>query len=779
MADRVAVPSVVEGASDSRGERREAARLPPCAWWVFALGVIAMFVMPWRVAIERTRALAPLAPGEALTGNGVFRADGVVATDRFEALPPGLAARGSLLGGEQFQGRHETGWFRAAPKISVMVAGFPMLEGNTLALEARRADGSVQRHPFDVHNIGETWLRWTITLPPEAAAVRILATDATTQAGGWLGFSEPFAVEPEIGGQIWSVFQLICATCLIASVVFGPGLLWFGRKPRAFGALAFALLVGPLVLAGLGVACWFLGGALSPSTVARSGIALLLVGIGITAWGRRAGADLRWEVRALLAACGLLVGFAVAKANISFGPRGELFRDRVSRTLSASYHSDSQISFHTVQAIAHHLAPDAPQTRLYFAPWRFGSRGPLAGLMAAPLVLVSGAKVPFDHPTHPWRPFDREGFAVYRIACIALATLAAWAVFAVVADLSSAAWGLFAAALAMLAPFFVHEVYFSWPKLIAGALAVVSFWAAHRRRPFVAGVLVALGYLYHPLAALSAPFVGLWVLGPRPEGSGWRRGVAAMRFALGALVLVVPWQIIGRLQADDSAHQDVFVAYFLFADGAHATWPTWWQSRWDNFANTFLPGYLLTANPAHDSLNSPYERSDRWVQASFLWWNTLPFALGGPAFVLSVAAFWDGCRRALRVTLITLIAPAVFMIAYWGIAPTGLMRQCGHALFVSAIVFAVWRVSQWPATAQRKVLAAARHPACFAWRGGEVALMALGTTLLNWRHSYAELFRWNDAISLAVALACLSGLVLVLARATRDAFSPSEIGKAA
>jgi hypothetical protein len=421
-----------------------------------------------------------------------------------------------------------------------------------------------------------------------------------------------------------------------------------------------------------------------------------------------------------------------------------------------------------VQVVAHHLSPYAKQTTLYFVPWRFGSRGPLAGLMAAPIVFASGVKVPFDHPTHPWRPFDREGFAVYRIACIVLASLAGWVVFAVGTALTSPAWGLVAAVTAMLAPFFVHEIYFTWPKLIAGTLVLVSFLAAHRRRPFVAGVMIALGYLFHPLAALSGPFVAIWILLQPHSGQRWRRLIAPGWFAAGALMLVIPWQVVGAIRSDAGSNQGIFVQYFFFADSAHATWPTWWKSRWDNFANTFLPGYLLTANRAHSALNSGYGPSDRWVQASFLYWNTLPFALGLPGFVVVAVGVAQACRRAFAITCLALFGPALFLVAYWGAASTGLLCYCGHALFLSAIVIAMWSLATWRGPSVQKTIAAFLHPACFAWRGVEIALVAFGTTLLNRRPDFGGLFGWNDVISFAVAALCLAGAVIVLANAARS-----------
>jgi hypothetical protein len=768
----VFAPAAPAPARTEPGHARGAIGVRPSrvAWTIFGFGVLAVAIAPWRPSIEDVRLLSALDNSDASGGNDVFKPNAVFATDRFEAVPPGIATRGSWIGSDSFTGTHVTGWFRAAPRVALMVSGYPLRPGNRLELEVRGRDGALRRLPFDLHDVGEAWLRWTPALPRDAEAFRIHASDSTDGPGGWLGFSHPFTSHPLVGPQLWSLLQLIAMTCLGLTLLYGPGWLWFRARPRPAAALGWAILPGPLLLVALGGLCWAGGGILPPAVIARAGVLGLLAAIGWVGWRRPAGAEVPPEIRLVVAGSALLAGFAVAKANVSFGPKDELFHDRISRTLALG-HSDSQISFHVVQVVAHHLSPYADQTRIYFAPWRFASRGPLSGLLAAPMVLASGARVPFDHPTHPWRPFDREGFSVYRIACIVVASLTAWAVFATAAALASPAWGLFAAGTALLAPFFVHEVFFTWPKLIAAAFVLLSFVSIHGRRPFCAGLLIALGYLFHPGAVLSGPFLALWLVAT--PGSWQKRLVAPAWFAAGALLLVVPWQFMGRLHPDENADQRIFLQYFFFADNSHATFATWCQSRWRNFANTFLPLYLFLTNNARQTIDLDYGNSDRWVQASFLYWNTLPFALGGPGFLLACVAVFQACRRALAVTCVALLGPALFLIVYWGAASTGLMRQCGHALFLSVIIVTVWSLATWPNGWRDKTVAFFQHPICFAWRGGEVAVMAFGTTLLNRRPDFTGLFGWNDTLSLAIAAGLLGALTFTLYRAGAS-FAPAS-----
>ena len=732
------------------------------AWIVFWLAVIALIAGPITLQPRSARALPAVDAGADALGTGPFAPAGVYPTTNMWEVPQGIATRGSWLGSDALQATHETGWFVARRKINLLVAGYPNNGRSRIELEVRHRDGALTRIPFMHGNPRERWQPWAVRLPGSAEAVRVLATDASSEPAGWLAFSEPFAVEPRIGAQTWSVFQLISVTCLALTLLYGPGLLWFQARARPLHAFACALLIGPLLLVALGFVCWALGGWIAPATLARIGVAALLAWIG---WRARRWPRLPAEITTVLAAGALLAGFAVAKASYSGGPAGELFANTTGRTLEVGGHSDSRISYHVAQLVAHHFAPFGPEAAGYFWPWSFGSRGPLAGIAVAPVILAAGADVPRGSPDGAWQPFDADGFATYRIAMIVLASLAAWAVFGVTARFASAAWALIAAALAMLAPFFVHELYFSWPKLLAAACVLSGFLLAHERRAYAGGVVLGLGYLFHPLAVLSAPFLALWLL-VRSERGGVARLAAPLLCAAGVLTLFAPWQLVGRWHPGEGATaQAVFVHFFRLADNALATPATWWQSRWHNFAHTFVPGYFFTADPAHESLNAFQGRSDEWVRRSFVYWNTLPFALGVPGFLLAVAAIGSACRRAPGVVGATLAGPALLLVAYWGGADTGMMRHCGHAVFVSTVALATWSLARWRTRWRERALGALLHPACFAWRAGEIALVAFGTTLLNQRPDLATFFGWSDVLSLALAAGCLAGASILLARA--------------
>ncbi len=743
---------------------------------VFVFGVLALVVGPIATEPPRAQTLGALAGDPTLLGESSFQQPGVYVSTSATTLPAGVATRGSWLGSDEFRGQHETGWYPARPKLEVMVAGYPLLAGNRLEMEVRHRDGRLDLVPYSGENPRETWQSWEIALPDDAFSFRIRAVDGSSAVTGWLAFSEPFVRPLQVARQLWPLAQLLTTTCLALTLLYGPGLLWLERAGFAASRMAMAVLAGPLLLVLLGFACWALGGWIAPVWLARIGVALLLVAIGAAAWRVRHRFSPPRAMSTVMVAGSLLVGLAVSKANFSIGPRGELFGGIVMRTLEVGGHSDSTIPFRVVQVVARHLAPFSAEAESYFDPWSFAARGPLAGILAAPVVLATGAAVPKGMPEQAWQPFDREGFAAYRITLIALASLAGWAMFGLVAALVSVPAARFAAVVLLLAPFFTHEMYFTWPKLFTAGLVLTSFLLAHERRWLASGTVLGLGYLFHPLALLSTPFIGLWLLGRTVPRGAWRpRIVAASAFGVGLGACVAAWQAVAALRPGPGGSQAIFLTYFKLADNRLATWSTWWETRWENFANTFLPFHLLTFDPTHESINSYYAPSDGWVHAGFLYWNTLPFALGLPAFAVMAVAIVRGARRAPRIAWITVLGPALFLIVYWGAACSGLMRHCGQVLFVSTIAFGVW--SLWQdrgALGLRRLARVFLHPACFAWRAGEIALMAFGTSLLHRVPRWGDQFAINDYLSLLVATLCLIVATMILARDGAAALEPTE-----
>jgi hypothetical protein len=375
---------------------------------------------------------------------------------------------------------------------------------------------------------------------------------------------------------------------------------------------------------------------------------------------------------------------------------------------------------------------------------------------------------------------------------IALAGAIIPAFFLLLAPLLGERWALLAAGLAALTPFGVHEVMFTWPKWIATAWLLTSFGLVHARRPGLAGLTLGIGFLYHPLVLLWSPWLALWAAGrttgvlakPPPENTpppfsvpptDWRQhllvrlAASLARLAAGAGLIVLPWMLLGKMMPHlpdtPFAGQGGFLTYWRLADSNLCEWPAWWHARWLNFANTFLPLHLVFSDASfhHFRLNTAYGQSGPLVKFAFVWWNTLPFGLGLGLWALCLAGLvraWSSLRSAL---LGWVVAPALLMVFYWGMDPLGLLRECGHPLFLGLIAVVC-------ATAEVREGRLARlltHRAVPWLQLLEVLLMLWLTTLLN-PEKHAVLYPDLDWLALTVNLAALLATALVLTRARAE-----------
>ena len=492
----------------------------------------------------------------------------------------------------------------------------------------------------------------------------------------------------------------------------------------------------------------------------------LAVGARARCFGWRLPGEAGW--RHAVAAGALAVAAVAAKASFSTGTAGELFRGTVSRNFALSDRIDSRFSFYAVQAAAHGWGPAAERTERFYYPWTYFSRGPLPGLVAIPLVLGTGGQPPAEHAEETWSPFDAGGFATYRLAHYALAAAVIPVVYLLLLPLAGAGWALAGAGLLALTPFGLHEILFTWPKWAATAWLAAAFTLVHARQPMAAGIAVGLGFLHHPLVLLWTPWLALWAAGRHgPGGRARLAGVATLTVASAALVL--PWMLAGRLlphlPETPFAGQGGFIRYFLLADAQHATLETWLRTRWMNLANTFVPLHLLLdpASAGHFRLSSAYEASSLLTRLTFLWWNTLPFALGLGLWGLTLAALPRAWRTHRAAVVLFSAAPALLLIVYWGWEPLGLMRECGHPLLLVLVVLAV-------------LVAAEGAPGPAAWLAHQAApwLQLPGALVMFWLPVLANpsppavRLAHLDGLHLALNLAALGTLAWMLARARRD-----------
>ena len=384
----------------------------------------------------------------------------------------------------------------------------------------------------------------------------------------------------------------------------------------------------------------------------------------------------------------------VSKAALSQGPPEELYGGTISRTLESGDRSDSRIQYHVVQLALLHRSPRSALSRELFAPYRFSSRGPLAGLISVPLVAAGGAIVLPRLPNEPWALFDDQGFSVFRLTCMVLAAIALLGAFGFVEALAGPRRALLAATLLAGTPFFLHEVYFTWPKLFSSYFALLGLLSVARGRSFLAGCWLGLGYLAHPGALFAVPMAVslelVWAL-ESSKDRGWmwslRQGTLYARMGklfAGVALGVLFWRVINRGQVE----QGQFVDYFLMAYGRRAaTFHEWLALRVESLSNTLVPfaAYVMTPKPG-----VPPSGVARFM---YQYWLSLPFAVGLTAVPAFLWTLGQAARRYMFLFLSVVIVPLLIFATYWGATDAGMMREGLHAWFCVVVCFAalVWR----------------------------------------------------------------------------------------
>lgn len=578
-------------------------------------------------------------------------------------------------------------------------------------------------------------------------------------------------------GPWWSaraVGRIALSTVAAVTLLVGPGLglrqlLGAPRVPdglRRPVSLAVAIWVGPGLVAVLGILAWALHPVADPYLTVRIGAAAVLLAllIGCGFLSRPVlDPDESW-----LAGVGSLVFLiGLGRSLWSVSPAGELYHGTIARTLEVGDRPDSRTSFLTASMISHGYPPFGLVAHLLYYPYSFSDRGPLPGIIATPLVLLTGARPPGRFPLQPWSPFDQQGFLAYRIAMMLLALTILPAGYQLGRRLAGVPAGRLAALLLAGTPFVLHEVYYTWPKLAAASLCLLAGYLVLTGRPIRAGLAIGAGYLMHPLALLSVPtLVLLEVLTARPVGQRWpplRRLAGWVVGSLGSLATVlVGWRIAqGRHYS-----QGKFLSYLTSADNAeHPSVSQWLTSRAISIGNTLVPLRLPIVDGDSRSINAVGPgntrlRSGALVHFFFQYWNGLPFGVGIVFFPVLLWALYRFGRRHPLGTLVAVVVPFLVFAVYWGSFTSGLLREGLHPWVATLLVLAAVPLAE---SRLRRLLAG-----CLIGRLVEALAMVTVTSVAS-RHELID-GRWfsTDLVALALLLVGLAGLAaLTLAELRR------------
>ena len=564
--------------------------------------------------------------------------------------------------------------------------------------------------------------------------------------------------------------RVVCTLALSLSLLLGPGIAWRALDvPGRPLSLGFLPLPGLLLMIGGGTLAWALGHFIEPRVVSFV-LFVPVLGVLLAILLRTGPGDLfDREERRILLVVGCVLGLAVGRSLWSLGPEGELYSGTVSRTLEVGDRSDSRISFHVVQLVAIGEGPYSRAATAMFKPYNFSSRGPLAGLGATPVVLLAGGRPPVERPNQPWLAFDPQGFMAYRLAMMSFAAIAFLALWDLVRRLAGRRGAYFAVLLAATTPFLVHEVWFTWPKMVAAAMVLLAAVCVIQRRPLQGGLLVGFGYLMHPGALLAVPTLGLIALWPL-RGAIWNRPRIrqGFLFAAGVAVFLIGWRLLNGRHYDQSG----FLDYFLRTgpDSAPGLGVAWIAARLESLGNTLVPLLLPLASAGNLSINVVKGTSPPVIHFFFQYWNTLPFGIGIVFLPLLVIGLWRAGRRWPWPVIACVLLPFALFLIYMGSFTTGLMRDGLHAwtLTLCAVIACEQAASGfgWLRSTPIRAL--------LALRVVEVVAVAMVPTVVTRQGLIAPGFELTDAVAVAAILGFGAALGALVWRAAPPPRGPAS-----
>lgn len=560
--------------------------------------------------------------------------------------------------------------------------------------------------------------------------------------------------------QSLDFLRVALATCLALTLVMGPGIAVRALSGRSI-RLAFLPFFGIGAMIFAGCLAWCLHGVLATEITCLAVIAPVL---GLM-FGALLATDpeeelLTREERRVLLLLGIPIGLAIARSLWSYGPIGELNAGQIGRNFWTEGRPDNGIPFVVTEMVAHGTKPYGPDGYELFLPYLFSSRGPLAGIASAPVVLLSGGNPVLGVPNQHWEPFDAQGFMAYRIAMITMSATALLMMWELVRKLAGTRAARLALVLGISTPFVFAELIFTWPKLLAATMILLAALWLFEHKPLRAGLALGVGYLFHPGALL-----GYFALGPLAvwplHGAKLKRPRirAPLLMGAGTAVFVVAWMIA------NSPHnlQSGFVDYFIQAAPNYdpSVWE-WTTFRLTSLADTLVPLYLPIFQDHNVSINTLLGSSPGVSHFFFQYWTGVPFGFAILFFPILLVSLWRFAKRWTWPFFAVVVIPFVLFWLYWGNGTSGFLREGMQAwvLAVIAVVAIEQAASHFSWTRSRAIRA------ILVLRAFEIFALAVGATLGTRGPnpiSHGEHYGYplNDVVAFA-AMIFFTGLMMVV-----------------
>ncbi len=683
--------------------------------------------------------------------------------------PKGLNTMGSWMRSDTTQGRLLSQPFACTDGFYLYLNGYLNKPGNSLSIFLKEEDNARDTLPVLSRAYAESWELIYVPMPQidRSYEVQIEAVDKSEAFQGWFAMTQPFQTLPySFGRSVLGIALQIGAAVFCLSFLLIPGLLLRLIWQRFSGKLPLIYLFLPawIILPGLGLANWYYVEYAYHVNLT----AVFIIQIPALLLFKKLGEMISIFELKLIGLWLLVTLLGLAKASYAPGIQGELYGGSISRTLEVGDRSDSRISFHVAQVFHNGLSleQDTALINPLFAPYGFTSRGPLSGLCSTVLLHISGvAPSPLKkHLFDTWTPVDPRGFALYRMMMMVLnASLIVLfgGALAFFRKEEPESMGMIASLLVATSPFFVHEVFFTWPKFQVVSFCLMALVALYDKRFVLAGVLTGISYLVHPLGLFSIPSFllllsldrqGLLVEKAWPAQLRIQFGniFSLCTFFLGIALVYGFWYTLNQ----GNLAQGSFLKYLWAVDGQTVqSLGAWLSGRLTSFLNTLVPFYLYLVNAGHPSVNVEGGTSPEFIRFFFQYWNTFPFGLGLVSWGLFLYGLYRLPRHLYLFFLIMSGVPLAAFTVYWGGATTGMMREGLHIWYIFTclaffIGFSFKNISfGWPLK---------------IWLG--LRLLELFWFMLLppvWSHGgwYTHLFKYNDILCLI--LLCLIPLILL------------------
>lgn len=550
----------------------------------------------------------------------------------------------------------------------------------------------------------------------------------------------------------------------ILLLLFLPGLVWNSLRPARGLSAPWLPIPGIVVLALFGLLFW--STPADHTGTIRSVLVGVYAGSLVVLAFRAATARCRpkfgpYEALALsIYALVLMQAVAIGVNPLSIAQEAGLKGAHPGRMIASP--PDHAIPYQTAVYFYEHL--DGHQEADRFGDWGLTARGPLVPLAINTLLQTFDGHDRKKNRRNAW-PMSKRGEHLARALGWALNSLVVLGAYALLSALGVGR-GAVVAGLSWLAlsPIVSINIVYTWPKLLATYFVLLAVASIIRRRMALAGGIMGLAWLSHPVGALLIPAVGLFAVLAAPTDKTGNRLMGRVRFVAPAAIVgafaMSPW-LAFKLYL---GQRDPFLLYLM--GGGRGLEPassfrTWLQVRIDNVWYTLLPFVFYFDGHMKTWLYGPLNDALRWL---IQYAKSLPGHLGFscfiPAYLSLFARSEDPFFRPYRAAL--LFGSFATMVLFWGFSADGLGRNALEPLSVLLIIFAT---AYFPLT-QRWL--------CFA-----LPILAIeGQALQIGGFVLVESFAWEDVgpsswlcwlSSLAVSAA-----LLVLFYASRKRTTPIE-----